>query len=442
MIPANYLKTGFILFALALGAASAPGAGEPAAPAWPDGPPARIAEDVFGVRFRQMQEMDGDRAALAFLLKEFERSPRPHVKAYVAWICLFSEGWGHPQMKDLERGRKLAEEAVHEGSIVARDVLARAMGRGLFGQPDRAEVMRLLTEAAEGGATWSLARLGYYRAIGFDGRADLDEGTRIARRAAELGQPYGLIEIGEAFEKGALSGGMAMDYYSEASAHASGEAWKKLEKLEGQKQAMGAYFRSLGYVREANRAAWIAPARVKEHIKRLEEMAGDMPDAMVELGRVYSDGVFAKADYARARAHFETAARQDSREAAFFLARMRLRGWGGKAEPAAIEEIRRFADEGVVDAAHYLGWLYYWGVKEAPGIVKDPARAFAYVRRAAEKGHPRAVVDLAFCYEHGIGTPVNYALAAKVYWQAWQRGYPEGRNRTRRLMAFVKNDLQ
>lgn len=46
--------------------------------------------------------------------------------------------------------------------------------------------------------------------------------------------------------------------------------------------------------------------------------------------------------------------------------------------------------------------------------------------------------NLASCYENGIGTPVNYALAAKIYWQAYTRGFVKGRDKVRRLMAFIK----
>ncbi|MES2695444.1 MAG: tetratricopeptide repeat protein [Verrucomicrobiota bacterium] len=193
-------------------------------------------------------------------------------------------------------------------------------------------------------------------------------------------------------------------------------------------------------MRAGNQAYWLAPTRVKEHLKELTRVAGDFAPALVELGRAHADGVFATTDYKLARTCFEKAAAQGNAEAKFLLAKMRLRGWGEKASPEAITEIRAMADQGMGEAAYYIGHLYYWGTKEAPGIVKDPAVAFKYIRLAAEKGHPQAVVNLALCYEHGIGTPVNYPLAAKVYWAAWELGYIEGRNRVRKLMGFVKID--
>jgi len=41
-------------------------------------------------------------------------------------------------------------------------------------------------------------------------------------------------------------------------------------------------------------------------------------------------------------------------------------------------------------------------------------------------------------YEYGIGTPENYALAAKVYWQAYVRNIPAALEKVRRLVPHVK----
>lgn len=414
-----------------------------AAPAWPDGTPEQIREDIFGVRFRQIREIDGPRAGLEFLRKEIERAPTPPAKAYYAWISLFSEGWGYPQMKDVARGQSLAEEAAKEGSVVAKDVLARAKGMKLIPAESDAEVNKLLADAAAEGSTRSMARLGYYRAIGYGGPADVAEANRLARRAAELGQPIGLVEIGQAYEAGAIGDKpdltKALEYYYEAGGHAEPEAWKKLQELEAKNVPQARLYRALVNVREANRAGWLVPARVREHVKVLAEVAGNHPQALVELGRAYTDGKYASRDYKLAHDHFERAAAQGNVDAQFFLARMRLDGLGETAQPAeALATIRRLAEQGNGEAGNYLGYIYYWAPSEAKGVKKNPEMAFQYVRQAAEKGHPAALLNLGFCYENGIGTPINYPLAAKIYWQAYLRGYAEGRARVRSLMAFIK----
>lgn len=410
--------------------------------AWPDGSPEQIKEDVFGVRFRQTREIDGLQAGLNFLKKEYQRSPRPYVKAYYAWICLFAEGWDYPGMKDEALGLRLAEEAAREGSVVARDVLARAKGKGLGAPADPAEAVRLLTEASTLGSTNSLARLGYYYSVGYGVAPDLPKADRLARRAAEKGQPFGLMEIGQAYEAGGGAPNLdrALQYYNEASFHADPEAWKKLRKLEQQGVPQAKLYLAIGYVREANRSAWIAPTRVREHVATLTALAGDNPEALLELGRAHLDGEYAKRDYALARDYITRSAGKGDIDAMFLLAKMKLRGWGEKAAPAeGLTEIKELARQGSVEAASYLGYVYYWAPSEAPGVEKNAETAFDYIRKAAALGHPLALLNLAMCYENGIGTPVNYPLAAKIYWQAYTRGYLEGREKVRRLMPFIKD---
>lgn len=439
----RYLKGCIALIALAL---LPPLAAAERALSWPEDTPEQLAEDVFGVRFRQMRLMDGNKAALAFLLKELERSPRPVVKAYVAWICLFSKGWDYPEMYNVERGLKLATEAADAGSIMGLDVLARAKSLGIGGEIDPAQAQELLAKAAARGAVRSQARLGAFRAMGHGSPMDIAEGVRLAREAAQLGQTFGLIEIGDAYLTGKIIGfsdpATALTYYDEASSYNDGEARSRMRKLQEKGVQDAAFHIALDYVRSANRAAWLAPARVKEQLQDLMKLDSGDPRALVEIGRAHADGVFARTNYKFARECFEKAAAQGNLDAKFLLAKMKLRGWGEKASPAALGEIRALADAGVGEAVYYLGYLHYWGVKEGPGITKDPALAFTYVRRSAQAGHPLGMVNLGFCYEHGIGTPVNYALAAKVYWEAWQLGYVEGRNRVRKLMGFVKSDLK
>jgi TPR repeat protein len=414
------------------------------APAWPDGTPAQIREDVFGVRFRQIREIDGPKSALTFLKTELAQRPSPAAKAYYGWVCLFAEGWDYPEMKDIERGMALVQEAKNEGSLVARDVLARAKGMGVGGPANSEECAVLLAEAADAGAPRSMGRLAYYYAVGYGLPVNLSEADRLARKAAELGQTGGLMEIAEAYEAGAIGGkpdmSKAMEYLYAASCHSEPGAWKKLKELDKKQVPQAKLYAAIGYVRWGNLSAWIAPSRIREHIATLTQVVGEHAQGLTELGHAHMDGVYAKKDYKLAHDYLNRAAAQGNIEARFYLAKMTLRGWGEPARPAeALAAIHQLADGGCAEAANYLGYVYYWQPSEAPGILKSPEKAFHYVRQAAEKGHPYAVMSLAQCYEDGIGTQKNNSLAAKMYWQAYLRGFVEGRNRTRSLMAFIKN---
>ncbi len=412
----------------------------PAVP-WPDGTAQQIREDIFGLRFRMARELDGKEAGLAFLKREFQRNPKPEVKAYMGWICLFADGWGYPQMHDEMRGLKLVGEAMQEGSIIARDVLARAKGDNMGGPAKPEEVVTLMREAAADGATRSMARLSYYYAVGYGVPRSLVEAEAWSTRAAELGQTFGWVEVGGAYESGAIRGrpdlASAMLYYYRAAKFGDDEGAKHLSELAQKGVPEAEMYRVTGLLHWANASAWTPPSRVKQYVAYLEQNAGNNGAALLELGIAHLDGEYARRDYGVVRDDLKRALVQGQTAARVYLLKMQLRGQGEPAQPKAFAEIEAMAKLGIPEAANYVGYASYWGTKEA-GIKRDDAMAFHYVRLAAEKGEPMALLNLGFCYEDGIGTPKNYALAAKVYWLAYLQGYVRGRDRVRSLLPFVK----
>lgn len=408
----------------------------PAASSWPDGTPQQIREDIFGLRFRMKREIDGDKAGLAFLRSEFERNPKPEVKAFMGWVCIFSDGWGYPEMHEETRGLKLLTEAMNDGSIVACDVLARAKAQGIGGPADPADVIRLMRRAADGGSTRSMARLGYEYSVGYGVTPNSAEAFGWATRAAQLGQPSGLVEIGDAYAQSA-SIPMAIEYYYRACFYGDTDAGDRLEAPGKAGNADATLNKAVGMVHWANQGAWTPPSLVKQQVKVLEEKAGNNPQALYELGVAHLVGVFAPKDYGAAREYFRRASILGISAARFYMFKMQLLGWGETAQPGALKEIESLANVGIPEAANYWGYIHYWGTSEA-GTKRDLGIAFKYVRIAAEKGNPEALMNLAFCYENGIGVPENYALAAKVYWQAYLRGYVHGRDRAKSLLPFVK----
>jgi TPR repeat protein len=416
--------------------------GAETAPEWPDGTPQQNQEEIFGLRLRVARELRGDQAGEKFLREAFARDPRPEVKAFMAWVCFFGKGWGMPSLVDPDRGEKLALEAIGEGSTIARDIYGRAIGQGLIIGKGQAEALRWVKEAAADRVPRSLARLGHYTAIGWGVPADVPAGLALARQAAELGLPDGLVEIAGAYEKGRIGGKPDLDaalaLYAEAAKHRDEYSWGRLNEL-GKTNPRARLLTQIVLVHGANQAVWMMPSKGRGLVKELEAIAGDDPAALMELGEVHLEGYYGKRDHAKALELFERAAAKGDTDAKFFLAKMQLRGWARPKDTAAgLAGIRQLADEGNCRAAAYLGYVHYWGANEAPGIKKDEEMAFRYVRRAAEKGDAWSLVNLGACYEHGIGTPENYGLAAKIYWQAFLRGYQPGLEKTSRLLKFVK----
>ncbi len=227
----------------------------------------------------------------------------------------------------------------------------------------------------------------------------------------------------------------AIEYYFEASCHWDYDAWKKLEALEKSGVAQAGLRVRIARLQNANDGADIsAESSIKKIAAELAAMAGDNPQALVELARAQAIGYYVRRDYKQARERLEKAIAAGYRPARVFLAKMKLRGQGGPKEPSALAELDALANQGEPRAAAYLGWAYYWGASEAIGVKKNEKLAFEYCRQASERGLGEALINLEDCYSSGIGTPRNYALAAKVGWQAYLRGYRAERETVRRLL--------
>lgn len=410
---------------------------------WPEAiTPRQQNEDIFGVKLRLIREMDGDKAATRFLLGELARNPRPYVKAYVAWYRIFGQGWGAPELTDPVKGRALAEEAAKEGSMVATELLGRALVYALGGERDLPRGLKLLRQAAEAGNTRAMAQLAILTAHGWGGLQNMKDADRFARRAGVLGTTMALVNIGELYEKGEYGYPRDMDkataYYFAAASLWDDDAWVKLAALEQNGvKAAGMYIR-IARLQNANDGASInGTSAIRKLATEMAAMAGDNPAALVELARAQIAGDYARRDYKQARERLEKAVAAGYRPARVFLAYMKLRGFGGPKEPAMLAELDALADQGEPYAANYLGWAYYWGASEV-GVRKNEKVAFEFCRQAAERGSSQALINLGICYSSGIGTPKNYALAAKVYWQACTRGYSAARGDVRRLLAYVK----
>jgi len=408
---------------------------------WPDATEQQIREEVFGLRLRVARELKGDAGGEKFLRREFESRPSTEAKAYMAWISFYSAGWGMPSLADPRRGKELAEAAIAEGSTVAMDVYGRALLQGLVPGAKPAEAIPWLEKAAAAGVPRSLGRLGCLKVQGWNTPKDVAGGIELAIRAAELGMPDNLNELGLSAEKGANGDKTklqsAFRLYALAARHDNGEAWRRLLEL-GKTHPAALLLTRIERVRMANNAVWMMPVKGKEYVKELASMASDDPEAQVELGVSHLDGYYAKRDYPRARELFQNAAGKGNEDARFYLAKMRLLGFATPREPAALEDIRLLAEAGNVRAASYYAFIHYWGSSDVPGLKKDEAVAFRFVRQAAEKGDVWALANLGFCYLHGIGTAKNNALAAKVYWQAFLRGYKDGLEKTISLLKFIE----
>ena len=72
-------------------------------------------------------------------------------------------------------------------------------------------------------------------------------------------------------------------------------------------------------------------------------------------------------------------------------------------EPKELAFIQTSAEEGNLDAMHYLAYCYRYGI----GTEANPEEAYNWYQRSADLGDPRGMVALGQCYMNGIGTDVN-----------------------------------
>lgn len=414
------------------------------APEWPDAPAVILREDIFGIRFRLAREDKGAKGAERFLREAMARGMTSEVKAYVAWVSLWSEAWGLPPILEPPACEALLRSAVEEGSGLAADVLGRAMiyGQGSISR-DVPQGMKLLDLAVQRGCARALARRGLFRITGFGGPPDVLRGALEVREAAAKGSAIGLIDLAAGFESGQIGGApnltLALEHYYLLALENENTGWKKLEEFE-QKGVPGARFmRALAYVRFANEGGFIAPSVVSRKLAVLEEEQSDSR-AWVELGVARLFGVdWIKRNPALAKDYFTRAELAGNPEAKFFLAYMRLRGLAGPQETeAALAEMTALADAGDPRACARLGYYYYWGASEAGKLKKDPAKALHYSRRGAELGSKHAALNLAHHYKHGIGTAENPVLAAKLYWIAKEYGVYGAKEDLVRQLAFAR----
>ena len=83
-----------------------------------------------------------------------------------------------------------------------------------------------------------------------------------------------------------------------------------------------------------------------------------------------------------------------------------------------LEEVKRLAESGDVEAQNNLGFAYSNGI----GTPKNKAEAVKWYRKAAEQGASVAQFNLALMYVAGTGIPKNDAEAVKWFRKAAEQG--------------------
>lgn len=144
--------------------------------------------------------------------------------------------------------------------------------------------------------------------------------------------------------------------------------------------------------------------------------AGD-PDATASLGRLYYYNLNRPADGAR---YLAAAAAGRSQ---LGLALCLLEGIDrARDEIAAMEWLKKAAEQDLVDAQYLVGQGYEHG----RGVAPNAGHATMWYSRATERGHAEALCHLASCHERGRGVPRDCERATSLFLAAAEQGLAVG----------------
>lgn len=167
--------------------------------------------------------------------------------------------------------------------------------------------------------------------------------------------------------------------------------------------------------------------KTKEEIEilRADAFAGDAV-AQNNLGCAYSSGDGVAKNLKEAFMWFERSAKQGNKYAQYNIGRYYEYGWGTiKNIQSALEWYKLSAEQGYGQAANKLGEIYEKGYKHSlvesvsnrdlsETVAANPEEAFYWYKRG-QNSDDSAKLNLARCYELGIGTPKSLFMACKLY---------------------------
>ena len=240
------------------------------------------------------------------------------------------------------------------------------------------------------------------------------------RRAAEMGDPKGMYELGFCYALG--RGGLTKD-------EAKAEEWYQKAAEAGNASTMN----SLGFY-YASGAGGLTKNETKavEWYRKAAEAGYEV--AMYDLGYAYEHGKGGLTkDEAKAVEWFQKAAEAGYATAMCHLGIYYEHGKGGltKDEAKAVEWYQKAAEAGNTTAMCHLGIYYEYG---KGGLTKDEAKAVKWYQKAAEAGYEVAMYNLGTCYQYGqVGLTKDESKAVEWYRKAAKGGYHKAAERLQEL---------
>jgi TPR repeat protein len=366
----------------------------------------------LGLAYMDADEVPRDEAASARWMRRAAEGG--HVRAMTNLGTLLAEGWGGP--RDHQQAMAWFLRAAELGDHQAMYNYALGHGLGVVDEADPALAVRWFRASAELGNTDAMLNLAQCLATGQGVALDLAGAWRWLERAAQQGQPRAHLFMGLMHKRGAGT------EPSEEAAAASFRRGAEQDEPRCMVRLALSLARGRGVPRDPEEAErWLVRAAQSEDPDEAE-VQRLVSEARESLGELLSrSGPAAdppqSGDAVRHAERLRSEAEGGSPDAMNDLGTLLQAGEGVEADPAAAEAwFRRAADRGHAAAMVNLGSLL---VGQGAGA---EAEALGWFQRAADAGHPAGMRSLGAMYEQGRAVTRNMKLAAIWYRRAAEAG--------------------
>ena len=151
------------------------------------------------------------------------------------------------------------------------------------------------------------------------------------------------------------------------------------------------------------------------YVKYIEGAKKGDPNAQVEIGNCYFNGMGVAQDYVQAHQWYKKAAAKNNAAAQYNIGMLYNYGHGVKQNyEKAVAWYTKSAQQGYAMAQYNLGCCYLYG----HGIDQNQQQALYWFKKGSEQNYAMATYNAAMCYYNGWGTDKNPTMAVEYFQKA------------------------
>jgi TPR repeat protein/tRNA A-37 threonylcarbamoyl transferase component Bud32 len=247
----------------------------------------------------------------------------------------------------------------------------------------------------------------YEDAVAKRGAGQTPEALALFQRAAEAGDPRGMLEVGRAYQLGkgfTIDFAKAARWYRKAADAGNGDGMALLGDM---------YDGAHGLPRDVNEA-------LRWYRRAVDARSGL---GMNNLGLAYETAAGVPLDYGEALSWYRKSADAGCLTGMANLGSMYANAHGVPRDDAeALLWFRKAAEGGDGEGLDWLGNMY----GDGRAVAKDNVEALRVYRKAADIPYPHALVNLGLVHANGSGVPKDQAEALRLFRKAVDLGSASG----------------